>query len=1025
MPALALTDHGNLYGAVGFYQKAKKAGIKPILGVEAYVITNNMREKRPGADNKRYHLILLASDNEGWKNLIKLVTLAHLEGFYYKPRLDKETIRKHARGLIALSGCLSGEISQAILARNQSHAEKLVEEYKQIFGKDNFFIELSHHPGIPEHKKVQESLLKLAQKTGTPVVATQDVHYLKSEDSPYQDILLAVQTNSRLDDPDRLTMNKDDFSLRPLNVMQEFFRDIPEALENTVRIAERIKVDLPIGKIQLPHFALPENETPQTYLGKISNEAVKEKYSNEMLQNAYTRLDFELEAVTKTGFSSYFLIVRDIVRWARKNGIIVGPGRGSAAGSIISYVLGITSVDPLKYNLLFERFMNPDRIDWPDIDLDFADSRRDEVIDYITERYGRNHVAQIITFGTMAARAAVRDAGRALNLSYQLCDEVAKMIPFGFSLKKALETVPELREANEQRDEIRKLLEAARHLEGVARHASTHACGVVITKDLLTAITPLQYATTGSEDRKQSIVTQFDMHSVNALGLLKMDILGLSNLTIIEETINRIKERSGKDIDINKIPLDDPKPYSMLAEGRTVGVFQLEGSGMTRYLKELKPTHIEDIVAMISLYRPGPMELIPSFIRRKHKKEHISFPHQLLEPYLKNTHGIMIYQEQVMQMSEAVAGFTPGEADTLRKAIGKKNKKLLDEQQEKFIKGVADKTGSKKLGTQLWELILPFARYGFPRSHAVSYAIVAYQTAWLKCHYPIEFMVSLLNADSKSVDRIAFLVAECKKENIAVSPPDVNESDAIFTVTGNKKIRFGLGSIKNVGHNIVSTIMEERGKNGKYTSLTDFLERIYTRDLNKKSLEALIKSGAVDVFGERNQMLENIDMLLAYLKENQTMNEHNQTSLFGLIEDSTSIPILKLKEATPASNHQRLKWERELLGLYISGHPLQQFKKTGMLKQNIHVIKHERGGSAVRIAALLSEVRRILTKHGEPMAFLKLEDMNDNIEGVAFPSAIKQYGHLIEQNKCVLIEGKVNIRNGAYNVICDKIEPLT
>ena len=674
MPAIALTDHGNLYGAVSFYQKAKEFGIKPILGIEAYVVEGNMQEKQPGISNKRYHLILLAQNNEGWQNLIRLTTLAHLEGFYYKPRLDKKTIRNHARGLIALSGCLSGEIPQALLAQNLSRAEKLVEEYKQIFGKDNFFIELSHHPGIPHHQALQESLYQLARKTNTPVVATQDVHYLKPTDAPYQDILLAVQTNSRLDDPDRLTMNKDDFSLKPPHVMNELFRGIPEAIENTVRIAERVNVSLPIGKIQLPHFPLPENETPQTYLGKITNEAIKQKYSNELLQKAYTRLDVELEVVGKTGFASYFLIVHDVVQWARKNGIVVGPGRGSAAGSIISYVLDITSVDPLEYNLLFERFMNPDRISWPDIDLDFADARRDDVINYIAERFGRNHVAQIITFGTMAARAAIRDAGRAMNIDYQLCDEVAKMIPFGFSLKKALEMAPGLRQASEQKKEIKKLLEAAGHLEGVVRHASTHACGVVITKDPLTAITPLQYATTSAEDKKQSIVTQFDMHSVEALGLLKMDILGLSNLSIIEETIKRIKERRGKDIDINNIQLDDPKPYEMLTEGRTVGVFQLEGSGMTRYLKELKPTHIEDIIAMISLYRPGPMELIPSFIRRKHKKEHISYPHQLLEPYLKNTYGIMIYQEQLMQMSEAIAGFTPGEADTLRKAVGKKIK---------------------------------------------------------------------------------------------------------------------------------------------------------------------------------------------------------------------------------------------------------------------------------------------------------------------------------------------------------------
>ncbi len=1019
MPALALTDHGTMYGAIEFYQAAKKAGIKPILGVEAYIVSDH-KERVAG---NRYHITLLVKNNKGWENILQLVTKSHLEGFYYKPRIDKELLKEHSEGLIGLSGCMSGEIPKALSADDEKRAEEILNEYKNIF--EDFFIEVFHHPNDPGSTEVVEKLIPLAKKTNTDIVATQDIHYALASDAPFQDILLAVQTGSNLDDEDRLTMSKDNFSMRSHEEMQRCFKDNPEALENTLKVADLVDLDIKLGEIQLPHYSLPKEETNDSYLKKLTVEAIPKNYkTDEDCAEAMDRLDFELEVIKKTGFASYFLIVQDIVGWSKAQGIVVGPGRGSAAGSIISYLLGITSADPIKYNLLFERFMNPDRISMPDIDLDFADARRDEVIEYISNKYGRDHVAQIITFGTMAARAAIRDSGRALGMSYGFCDEIAKMVPFGpgWNLKKAYEAVAELQTRKDSDPEAARLLEAAEHLEGVVRHASTHACGLVVSKAPLTDMLPLQYATTGSGEGK-ALVTQFDMHAVEDLGLLKMDILGLSNLSIIEETVGRIKRKHDVDVDISNIPLDDKKTFTALAKGKTVGVFQLEGSGMTRYLKELKPTEFEDIVTMIALYRPGSLEHIPSFIRRKQKKEAVSYPHPLLEPYLKSTHGIMIYQEQLMQMSRAIAGFTPGEADTLRKAVGKKIHKLLNEQKEKFIEGVVKKTGSAALAGRLWELVIPFGDYGFNRSHAVCYAIIAYQTAWLKANYPVEFMASLLNSDAKNIDRMSFLISAAKKEGMTVLPPDINESIASFSVIDKKHIRFGLAAIKNVGTNVVSSIIEER-LSGGFTSLTEFLERNSTRDLNKKSLESLIKTGALDEFGDRMQLLENMDTLLSYMRDMGKAKAGNQESLFGLVEDQSSLPKLKLADIAPATNTERLKWEKELLGLYVSGHPLEEFPEIKELSTDIHKAKTNGRGKIIRIAAMFSEVKRIMTKNGEPMAFVKLEDQNDNIEGVVFPRALQQYGANTETDKCVVIEGKVNMRNGTPNLICDKIEAL-
>ena len=1031
MPALALTDHGNLYGAIEFYQKCKKTGIKPILGMEAYIARRSLYEKVSGIDDKRYHLILLATSLEGWKNLMQLATIASLDGFYYKPRIDKDALRKHAGGLIALSGCMGGEIPRALAAGERERAEELLTEYQNIFGKENFFIELSHHPWIPNHEKLQLALRKLAKETSTPVVATQDIHYTNAEDAPAQDILLAVQTNSRLDDEDRLTMKNDDFSMRSGEEMAELFHDLPEAIENTARIAERVNIEIELGVLQLPHFPIPNGETSESYLEKKVFEMLPTRYKDPA-PNILERLRYELGTIERSGFTDYFLIVHDFVRWAKEQKIVVGPGRGSAAGSLVAYVLSITNVDPMKYNLLFERFMNPERISPPDIDLDFADTRRDEVLAYVSDKYGKDHVAQVITFGTMAARAAIRDAGRALGLSYQFCDQMAKMIPFNPNqlrkedfLKECLDTTPDIHALYDRDPNAKRLIDAAIKLEGVVRHASTHACAVVITKDPLAQTVPLQYAT-GREDQKESVVTQFEMHAIEDLGLLKIDFLGLSNLSIIEETIKRVQKLRGVEIDIDAIEPDDPKVFAMLSEGRTIGVFQLEGTGMTRFLKELGPTNLEDIVAMISLYRPGTLDagMIPHYIARKHGKEPVSFLHPKLEPVLKNTFGIMIYQEQLMQAAQALAGFTLPEADTLRKAIGKKIKKLLHEQKEKLISGIVKNTGSERLADEFWRLVEPFARYGFNRSHAVGYATIAYQTAWLKARYPLEFMASLLNSDEKNIERIALLVAECTQESIKVLAPDVNESRARFAVAEGGVIRFGLRAIKNVGSNVVSLIIEERDAHGPYMSLANLLERVSTRDFNKKSVEALTKSGALDALGERNHILANIDRILSYMREAHTQST-DQESLFGLIENKASLPELKLQTTTAATQDEKLKWEKELLGLYISGHPLEKFQHLTASMKPIKMLKETKSRSTVKLVCVLTSIRHILTRQGEPMVFLKLQDTSDEIEGVMFPRDLKMYGHLLEPEKYYLVEGRLNERNGEQSIICNKVEPLS
>jgi len=1019
MDAIALTDHGNVYGAIEFYKKAHALGIKPILGVEAYLAPGDHRDKNKDSEIKYYHLTLIVENNTGWKNLIQLVTKSHLDGFYYRPRMDKELLRTHHEGLIALSGCLNGEISKLLANGNQTQAKKALAEYQEIFGKDNFFIEISHHPGIKETIPIRKALEAFAKETHTPLVATQDIHYLKKEDAEYHDILLAVQTGNKTSDPDRLTLKDDDFSMRSPEEMIELFKDLPEAIENTVKIAERSTTTIQLGVIQLPKFPVPDNGNADEYLEKLLREKIGHRYSEETPE-VKKRLAHELEVIKKMGFSDYFLIVQDFINWAKERGIVVGPGRGSAAGSIIAYILGITGIDPITYGLIFERFLNPDRIQMPDIDIDITDIRRDEVLGYLREKYGEDRVAHIITFGTMAARAAVRDVGRALGISYAFCDQIAKLIPFNLKLKQALQTVTELAALYENNDDAKKILDAAMNLEGVARHASVHACGIVVANDPLTKYLPLQRAPQDND----VIVTQFEMHSVEALGLLKIDLLGLRNLTTIENAIRIIFELTGETIDINTIPLNDAQTFALLQAGQTTGVFQLESGGMTRHLKDLKPTELEDIIAMVSLYRPGPMELIPEYIDRKFGRKPITYLHPKLEPILKNTYGIMIYQEQLMNAARELAGFSLAEADVLRKAVGKKIRKLLMEQKEKLIKG-AEKNGvSKIVAEKFWALVEPFDRYGFNRSHGACYAMIAYQTAYLKAHYPVPFMTALLNAEAKDVERTAYIVSEAKKMNINVLPPDINKSGATFAPEENN-IRFGLAAIKNVGLNIVNTIIEDRGKSGPFTSLINLLERIQDRDLNKKSLEALIKCGALDSLGvERKKALESLDDIVKF---SQRLRKEKSDSQMGLFGAKTSYSALSFKATTEATPQERLAWEKELLGLYITDHPLHRFKSRiaeNKAKPIKEVLLQSNSNGFHAIAGVISKIQKVVTKTGKPMLFVTLEDLDDSLELVVFPDTLMRSAALWKENNALVVLGKMSPRNGETKMICESAVEL-
>jgi DNA polymerase-3 subunit alpha len=1033
MDSIALTDHGVLYGAIEFYKTAKKAGIKPILGVEAYIAPHDRFSKE--TNERYYHLVLLCENETGWKNLIRLVTKSNLEGFYYHPRMDKDILREYHEGLIALSGCLGGEINQTLLAGKFEEAKKIALEYQEIFGKNNYFIEIQKHPKIPDSEKIEPLIIKLSEETGIPLVATQDLHYLRKEDGKYHEILLAIQTGNKLSDDDRVSFKDEDFSMDSPEEMAEKFAHIPgNPIERTVEIAARCNVEFELGKVLLPDFQKPEGKTANEYLRELIREGTEKKIPKEQQsEEVKNRLEYETSVIEKTGFADYFLIVQDLIHWAKIHNISVGPGRGSAAGSLVSYVLDITEINPLNYGLIFERFLNPERIQMPDIDIDFADTRRDEVLAYVREKYGEDRVARIITFGTMAARAAIRDAGRAMGYPYTFCDQIAKLIPFNPTqgmregwLDESLKKITDLKNIYETNSEAKRLIDAARHLEGVARHVSVHACGTVIAKDPLIERVPLQYA----PQEKDIIITQFEMHAVEDLGLLKIDFLGLKNLTIIENTLRLIKELKEINLDISKIPLDDKKTFELLQRGDTMGVFQFESNGMRRYMKDIKPTELEDLIALVALFRPGPIELIPLFIKRKKGEEKITYLHPKLEPILKNTYGIGVYQEQMMQIARDCAGYTLPEADTLRKAIGKKIKSLLDEQKEKLISGMIKNGINTKTASAIWELFPPFARYGFNKSHAACYALIGYQTAYLKANYPEEFMAGLLNAEMDDIERISLLVQEAKQSKIEILGPDVNKSFVDFTPengSSEQKIRFGLLAIKNVGSEVTKAIIEERLRNGEFKNVEDFLTRIKHKDLNKKSIESLVKSGALDSLGiERKQALENISELLKFATASKKGSEINQNSLFG--EIAIQLQPLKLNPAEKATEQEKLIWEKELIGFYLSEHPLEQYAekiKAYKAKSIAEIILVKNEHLILRVAGIISKINKIFTKNGQPMLFATIEDSSQkSIEIVVFNSVLEKTISVWKENNVVIVQGRVSNKDGQVKMICDNAKQL-
>ncbi|MFA6228488.1 MAG: DNA polymerase III subunit alpha [Patescibacteria group bacterium] len=1019
MPAMALTDHGVMYGAIEFYKKAKKAGIKPIIGVEAYVARNGHLNKRPKIDERPWHLILLAKDKIGYHNLVKLTTIAHLQGFYYKPRIDWELLQEHHEGLIALTACVAGELPGYILNNDLKSAREMIARYQDLLGRENFFLEAQYHPNFDKQNKLNEQIYRLAEETGAAVVATNDVHYPRQEDEYAQDALLCIQTKKTLSDQDRMSYIGFDLSFKSQERMIADFADHPEVIANTLKVAEMCNLELQLGDNILPNFPLPEGQTADDYLRELCEQGLRERFKPEQITpEIRERLSYELSVIAKTGYAGYFLIVSDFINWAKDGNIVVGPGRGSAAGSLVSYLTQITNIDPVKYDLVFERFLNPERISMPDIDTDFADSRRDEVLSYVADKYGRDHVAQIITFGTMAARNAIRDVGRVMSLPYNYCDRVAKLIPMGMNLTEACEAVPEMKDILNDSDGA-KLIATAKRLEGVCRHASTHACGVVITPESLDYYAPRQYGS------GESIVVQYEGHSVEDLGLLKMDFLGLSNLTIIEQALRIIKKIHNIDIDVDSIPLDDKKSYKLFQEGKTTGVFQFESAGMKRYLKQLAPTDLEDLIAMVALYRPGPMEYIPDYINGKHGRKKPQYLHPKLEPILKGTYGVAVYQEQLLRIARDLAGFTYGEADVLRKAVGKKIKELLHEQEIKMVDGMVKNNIDRRVAEKIWEFILPFAAYGFNRSHAACYALIAYQTAYLKANYPAEFMAALLTSDQQNLDRIAIEVDECRQLGIEVLPPDINESFADFGVvaqtlaTAKPRVRFGLMAVKGLGENIVKEIIAERKANGRYSDLVDFLSRVKSKDLNKRSLEALIKAGASDSLSERNLLLQNMERLLKFIQEATRSTDEKQDSLFDL-SPQVALPRLKLEPAPPLDKKTKLLWEKESLGLYISEHPMSDYAAvTSNYAAACATLRGCVDGVQVRVAGVITNVKKIYTKKGDAMLFVKVEDTSGEIEILVFPKILEQNPHLWQPDTIIIASGTVSDKDGERKILCD------
>lgn len=1025
MPALALTDNGNLYGAIEFYQKCLEAGIKPIIGVDFYVAARTRHDKETRIDNQRHRLILLAKNNNGYKNLIKLVTYSHLEGFYYKPRIDKELIENYKNDVICIMPAFSGDLAKSIKFGDIEKSKTLLNFYRNVYGDENFYFEICHHPEIEGFTDAIEKIKKFSKENNIKQVATQDVYYLNPEDKDARKTLLMVQSNFGGDSD---FGNEDsDFSFIDQKQAKKLFENEPEAIANIQKIIDECNIEIPIGQWKFPDYKISNGKTADEELRQKAFDGLKFRQI-EKTKEVEDRINYELDIIKTKGYSKYFLVVSDILQAARDRKILSNT-RGSAAGSLVSYLIGITIVDPLKLNLPFERFLNPERPSAPDIDMDFADNKRDEIIDYVREKYGKDHVAQIGTFGTMAARGSVRDVARAMGYEYSIGDRISKLIPFGaqgfpMTINRALKEVPELAEIYKKEPDTKKILDMAKKIEGCARHIGVHAAGVVISPDPLTNDVPIQYDPKG----EGHLITQYNMHAVgeDGVGLLKFDFLGLKNLTIMGNTIKLIEKIYNETIDIDRISLNDPKTYQMLTRGETAATFQLNGQGMTQFLKQLKPTNINDINAMVALYRPGPMAFIPDYIERKNNPKKVKYLDERFKEILEPTFGILIYQDDIMMIAVKFAGYSWGEADKFRKAMGKKIPEIMQQQKEKFSKGCMEVGGlSEKQIKDLWESIETFAAYGFNKAHAASYGRIAYLTSYLKANYPVLYMASVLTAESGDVEKIAEMVAECKRINIDVLPPDINESFEDFTVVKNSKdqkeeIRFGLTTIKNFGEGIAHTIINERKKNGKFQSLEDFLKRVKDRNLNKKSMESLIKCGAMDKLGERGQMLANLEEILKYSKKLSSESDE-QTSLFS--GSNISENNLRLSETPAATTKEMLAWEKELLGLYISGHPLEQLKDKLKKATPIINIKNKKTiGATAIVAGHIDDLRIIRTKTGSEMAFMKISDLNDSIEVVIFPKTFESKKQQIGIGKCVAIKGKLSNRNQELSLIAEDLK---
>jgi DNA polymerase-3 subunit alpha len=1026
MSAIALTDHGVMYGAIPFYKACVAHGIKPIIGCEMYVAAGSMRTKLPRQEQAIHHLIVLAKNETGYRNLMRLCSDAHLHGFHYKPRTDIEQLERYAEGLIVLSSCLGSEISQHLLHDRYEEAKAAALRFRSIFGGD-FYLEIQDH-GLIEQKKVMQAMIGLSRETGIPLVATNDVHYVNAEDHVAQDVLICIGTGKTLDDKERLKFHTEQMYLKSPQEMARLFAHVPEALENTVRVADKCDLKLDFNRSILPEYRpIPDGLTAGQYLRRLCEEGLNRRYADKpewtndpgYRAKVTDRLRYELDVIGNMGYSDYFLIVWDFVRFAHERGIVTGPGRGSSAGSLVAYTLFITDVDPIRYGLLFERFLNPERVTMPDIDIDFSDERRDEVIDYVVAKYGREHVAQIITFGTMAAKAAVRDVGRVMNLPYYEVDRAAKMIPnqLGVTIEDALRLNPDLKELCEKHEGTARLMEMARKVEGFPRHASTHAAGVVISREPLTDYVPLQEGTGGVA------LTQYSMEHLEAIGLLKMDFLGLRYLSIIERTLKWIEEQEGVKVDFRRVSYEDPKTYELLCRGETTGIFQLESPGMRRVLRELKPSSFEDIISVLALYRPGPMEFIPKFIRAKHGLDRVEYPHPALEPILGDTYGIIVYQEQIMQIASKMAGFRLGEADLLRRAVGKKKREVLDEQRAHFVSGSLAQGYSEADANKVYDMIVRFADYGFPRAHATAYAVLAFQTAYLKAHYPVPFMASMLASVMGSHRKVAEYVDECRKMGIDVLPPDVNESGVQFTPKKGA-IRFGLAAIKNVGTHAMESIIQER-RERPYDNLLDFCRRVDLRVCNKRVIESLIQGGAMDSLpGHRAQLAAVLDETVEAAQKWKKEREDLQLHLFGFTEETNW--TIEMPDVRPYSPMQQLEFERELLGLYLSGHPLDAYEPliAELDADLLHELHDYPDNSDVLVAGMVLTSKPILTKKGLPMGFVELENRIAKVEVVLFPEVWKQASPLVQKGNALLVKARLQHGDEDVKLLASRVVAL-